>query len=102
MMNKSALFSGSSCQDISENTVAGIESPGKAVRHVESLALAACRLQERRVQRVNWSLSVNLCETASLKGTVKVAKEHHRPVCPIGMLFVCVVAGVDDEGVVHH
>ena len=42
--NKSVLLSGSSCQDVSENAIAGIKSLGKAVGHVETFALATCRL----------------------------------------------------------
>ena len=41
-------------------------------------------------------------EASRLKGSAAVAEEHHGPSFTPGVLFVGVVAGVDDEGVVHH
>ena len=41
-------------------------------------------------------------EATGLECAVEVTQQHDRPVGAVGVLLVCVVAGVDDQGVVHH
>ncbi len=56
----------------------------------------------RRVERVDRALAVQLREAAGLECAVEVAQQHDRPVGAVGVLLVRVVAGVDDQRVVHH
>ena len=85
-----------------QRPTAGVELGGHLFSHIEAADLHTGRAQNRSVERIDGSLAIELRETASLKGPVAIAEEHHRPIGPAGVLFVSIVARVDDQGVVHH
>ena len=58
--------------------------------------------QDGGVEGVDRALAVELGEAAGLERAVAVAQQHDRPVRAVGVLLVGVVAGVNDERVVHH
>ena len=80
-------------------TVSGAQIQVIGVRQND---LDAGGAQDRGIQRVDRTLAVQLGEAASLEGAVAVAQQHHRPVGTIGVLLIGVVAGVHNQGVVHH
>ena len=97
-----ATLRDTSHQKLFERTAAGVELLGELLAHVEALALDAGDAKDGRVERIDRALAVQLGELAGLEGAVAVAQKHHRPVGAVGVLLVGVVAGVDDERVVHH
>ncbi len=86
-----------------ERPVSGIVFCGHLLTHVESFALDAGGSQDGGVEGVDRALAVELCEPAGLEGAVAVAQR----ASPARLRRWCagrvgVVAGVDDQGVVHH
>ena len=83
-------------------TSAWPELLGQFFGHVKAIAVLPGGTQKRRVERIDRSLAVQLREATGLQCAVEIAQQHHRPVGAAGVLTVRVVAGVDDQRVVHH
>ena len=43
-----------------------------------------------------------MSEASRFESPIQVTQQHHRPVRAVGVLLVCVITGVDDQGVIHH
>ena len=84
-------------QQLFQRASTGVKLFGQLVVHVEAINILPRGTKERRIQRVNRTLAIDLRKATGLERAVKIAQEHHWPVGTIGVLFIRIVTGVHDQ-----
>ena len=74
---------------------------GEAFLHVEAIYRRSNTMEKGGVEVVDRAVTYMGVSTG-LKTSTGVAEKHKWPVGSVGMLFLSIIAGVDDQGVVHH
>lgn len=80
----------------------GVVAGGHFFGHIEAVDIDSSAAEDGAIKGVDGAGAIELGEASGLESTAAVAEEHDGPGCSVGVLFVGVVAGVEDEGVVHH
>lgn len=89
-------------EDFAQGAGGGVVASGHFLGHVEAVDVDAGAAKDGAVKGVDGAGAIELSEAPRLESSAAVAEKHDGPGFALGVLLVGVVAGVDDEGVVHH